>query len=137
MRTMASTSSTAARRTAARAMPHAYRTGGPPSWSTSADPRATGTLRHGNVCRVTDVRRAARPTARVLPWAALAVVYVLWGSTYLANRFVIASIPPLLGSGLRFLTGGALLAVLVLVLAGPRAFRMTRAQLDRKSTRLN
>ena len=37
-------------------------------------------------------------------------VYVLWGSTYLANRFVLPSVPPLLVGGFRFLVGGALLA---------------------------
>ena len=35
-----------------------------------------------------------------LPWIALTVVYVLWGSTYLANRFVLPSVPPLLVGGL-------------------------------------
>jgi len=70
-----------------------------------------------------------RPRAHTLPWIALGVVYVLWGSTYLANRFIIVSMPPLLASGLRFLTGGLLLGILVLVVAGPRTFAMTRAQL--------
>ena len=46
-----------------------------------------------------------------LPWIALGVVYVLWGSTYLANRFVLPSVPPLLVGGFRFLVGGVLLAV--------------------------
>jgi drug/metabolite transporter (DMT)-like permease len=66
---------------------------------------------------------------RALPWIALGVVYVLWGSTYLANRYIIVSMPPLLASGSRFLSGGLLLGVLVLVVAGPRAFALTRAQL--------
>jgi drug/metabolite transporter (DMT)-like permease len=65
----------------------------------------------------------------MLPWIALGVVYVLWGSTYLANRYIIVSMPPLLASGSRFLSGGLLLGVLVLVVAGPRAFALTRAQL--------
>jgi drug/metabolite transporter (DMT)-like permease len=69
-----------------------------------------------------------QPT-RTLPWAALGVVYVLWGSTYLANRYIILSMPPLLASGFRFMTGGLLLGVLVLVVAGPRTFALTRAQL--------
>jgi drug/metabolite transporter (DMT)-like permease len=68
-----------------------------------------------------------QPT-RTLPWVALGVVYVLWGSTYLANRYIILSMPPLLASGFRFMTGGLLLGVLVLVVAGPRTFALTRAQ---------
>lgn len=64
-----------------------------------------------------------------LPWVALGVVYVVWGSTYLANRFIIVSMPPLHASGFRFLTGGLLLGLLVLALRGPRTLRMTRAEL--------
>ncbi len=64
-----------------------------------------------------------------LPWIALTVVYVLWGSTYLANRFVLPSVPPLLVGGFRFLVGGALLAAVVRVVGGRSALRMTRAQL--------
>jgi drug/metabolite transporter (DMT)-like permease len=66
---------------------------------------------------------------RTVPWIALGVVYVLWGSTYLANRFIIVSMPPLLASGFRFMTGGVLLGILVLLFAGSRVFAMTRAQL--------
>jgi drug/metabolite transporter (DMT)-like permease len=60
---------------------------------------------------------------------ALGVVYVLWGSTYLANRFIIATVPPLLAGGVRFLVGGSMLVLVVLAVAGRRAFRMTRVQL--------
>jgi drug/metabolite transporter (DMT)-like permease len=76
------------------------------------------------------VTRTAAPSTRThpLPWIALGVVYVVWGSTYLANRFMLLSMPPLLGSGLRFATGGVLLATLVTVLGGPRRFRMTLPQ---------
>jgi drug/metabolite transporter (DMT)-like permease len=64
-----------------------------------------------------------------LPWIALGVVYVLWGTTYLANRFIVVDVPPLLVGGYRFLVGGALLAVVVLAVAGRAAFRMTVPQL--------
>lgn len=64
-----------------------------------------------------------------LVWAALGVVYVLWGSTYLANRLIIVDVRPLLLGGVRFLVGGALLALIVAAVAGRGAFRMTRAQL--------
>lgn len=62
------------------------------------------------------------------PWIALGVVYVLWGSTYLANRLLLVAIPPLFAGGVRFLVGGVLLITIVVVVAGPRALRMTRAQ---------
>ncbi|MDT7614938.1 MAG: hypothetical protein QOF00_2385 [Pseudonocardiales bacterium] len=63
-----------------------------------------------------------------MPWVALVAVYVLWGSTYLANRLIITTVPPLLAGGFRFLVGGTLLAVVVLAVAGRRAFRMNAAQ---------
>jgi drug/metabolite transporter (DMT)-like permease len=74
---------------------------------------------------VGDVKR----TAGMLPWAALGVVYVLWGSTYLGNRLIIASVPPLFTGGVRFLVGGVLLLTVVLVVAGRSALRMSWAQL--------
>ncbi len=42
-------------------------------------------------------------------WSALIVVYIIWGSTYLAIRYAVATIPPFLMAGVRFLiAGGAL-----------------------------
>jgi len=41
--------------------------------------------------------------------AAFAAVYVIWGSTYLAIRYAVDSIPPFLMAGSRFLVAGALL----------------------------
>ncbi len=43
--------------------------------------------------------------------AAFAAVYVVWGSTYLAIRFAIESIPPFLMMGARFLLAGGILYV--------------------------
>jgi drug/metabolite transporter (DMT)-like permease len=39
----------------------------------------------------------------------LAVVYVVFGSTYLAIRVMVETVPPLIGAGLRFLVAGVLL----------------------------
>ncbi|HEU5475044.1 MAG TPA: EamA family transporter [Actinophytocola sp.] len=64
-----------------------------------------------------------------LAWAALGVVYVVWGSTYLAIRFTVESMPPLLSGGLRFVLAGLVLTLAVLVLAGRGALRMSWAQL--------
>ena len=41
--------------------------------------------------------------------AAFAAVYLIWGSTYLAIRYAIQTIPPLVMASGRFLTGGAIL----------------------------
>jgi drug/metabolite transporter (DMT)-like permease len=47
------------------------------------------------------------PARFMLP-TALATVYVVWGSTYLAIRVMVETIPPLLGAGLRFVLAGAI-----------------------------
>ncbi len=44
-------------------------------------------------------------------WIALIAVYIVWGSTYLAIRFAIETIPPFLSAGLRFLVSGAILYI--------------------------
>src|SRR5512146_1200883 len=54
--------------------------------------------------------------------AAFFAIYVLWGSTYLAIRFAVESLPPLLMMGARHLTAGALLLGF-LFLRGERAPR--------------
>lgn len=43
-------------------------------------------------------------------WLALVSVYVIWGSTYLAIAYLVQTVPPFLGAGVRFLIAGSLLA---------------------------
>ena len=40
---------------------------------------------------------------KLLPWIALCVIYVVWGSTYLAIRIVVREVPPMAAASLRFL----------------------------------
>lgn len=47
--------------------------------------------------------------------AAFLALYFIWGSTYLANIFVLESLPPFLMVGLRFLIAGAILYAWLLV----------------------
>ena len=42
-------------------------------------------------------------------WAALATIYVVWGSTFLAIAVVVRDLPPFLAMGLRHLVAGSLL----------------------------
>jgi drug/metabolite transporter (DMT)-like permease len=72
------------------------------------------------------VSPAAAPAWKV--WTALWLVYVLWGSTYLAIAYVVETVPPLLGMGLRFGAAALLLAGFVAVRRGPSALRVTRRQ---------
>jgi drug/metabolite transporter (DMT)-like permease len=41
--------------------------------------------------------------------AALGAVYLIWGSTYLAIKYMVIGFPPLIGTGIRFLVAGAVL----------------------------
>lgn len=60
---------------------------------------------------------------------ALLGVYLIWGSTYLAMRFAIQAMPPLLMAGIRYLVaGGVMLVVLALLkrpMPSPRQWRHT------------
>ncbi len=42
-------------------------------------------------------------------WVALVIIYIVWGSTYLAIRFAVADLPPFFIAAVRFLTAGSLL----------------------------
>lgn len=42
-------------------------------------------------------------------WSALIAVWICWGSTYLAIRFAVETIPPFLMAGIRFLIAGSIL----------------------------
>jgi drug/metabolite transporter (DMT)-like permease len=54
--------------------------------------------------------RAARTPAGALPTAAaLLIVYVVWGSTYLAIAYMVDTMPPFLSAGVRYLTAGLLM----------------------------
>lgn len=54
------------------------------------------------------VRHVARPTTASLI-TAFAAIYLIWGSTYLAIRYAIETLPPLLMMGMRHLSAGVAL----------------------------
>lgn len=47
---------------------------------------------------------------RILPWISLAVIYVVWGSTYMAIRIVVREVPPMAAAAFRFLVAGIVMA---------------------------
>jgi drug/metabolite transporter (DMT)-like permease len=61
-------------------------------------------------------------------WLALATVYLVWGSTYLAIRVMVETVPPLLGAGLRFLLAGAVLYPFLVARRGRAAVRVPARQ---------
>jgi drug/metabolite transporter (DMT)-like permease len=60
-------------------------------------------------------------------WAALVVVYVVWGSTYFGIKIVVETMPPLLSAGARFLVAAGLLGA-ILALRGT-SVRISRSEL--------
>ena len=62
-----------------------------------------------------------------LVWTALGIVYVVWGSTYLAIRVMVETMPPLLSAGARFTVAGA--AMIAVLAARGRSVRLTKATL--------
>jgi drug/metabolite transporter (DMT)-like permease len=61
-------------------------------------------------------------------WAALAAVYLVWGSTYLAIGIAIESMPPMLSGGLRFLVAPLILGAVLVTRKGLTPYRMTKRE---------
>jgi drug/metabolite transporter (DMT)-like permease len=70
---------------------------------------------------------STRPSA-ALVWTALAIVYIVWGSTYLAIRITVETLPPFLSAGLRFGLSGLLLGAIIAIRSGPAALRVSGRQ---------
>jgi drug/metabolite transporter (DMT)-like permease len=62
--------------------------------------------------------------SRSYVWAALTTVYLVWGSTYLAIRVMVETVPPLLGAGLRFSLAGSVLLAWLIARGGVAAVRL-------------
>lgn len=71
---------------------------------------------------MTDSARIRASRAHIL--AAFASIYLIWGSTYLAIRYAVQTIPPFLMGGLRFLVSGALLYIWARYRGAPRPTRI-------------
>ena len=66
-----------------------------------------------NTCMTTQTL-LTRPSSAMIAFA-LAAVYLVWGSTYLAIRFALVSFPPFFQMGSRFVVAGALLMIFLLL----------------------
>jgi drug/metabolite transporter (DMT)-like permease len=62
-------------------------------------------------------------------WGALWTVYLVWGSTYLAIRVMVETMPPLLGSAARFVLAGAILLGFLAARRGVQAVTPSRVQI--------
>jgi drug/metabolite transporter (DMT)-like permease len=61
--------------------------------------------------------------------AGLLVIYLVWGSVYVAIRYVVADVPALLSIGVRYVVAGLLLATYVAARHGPSVLRARRRAL--------
>jgi drug/metabolite transporter (DMT)-like permease len=64
-----------------------------------------------------------------LVWLCLGIVYVVWGSTYLAIRVAVETMPPLLMGAARFTTAGLLLYAVARARGAPSVRTLSRAQI--------
>ena len=69
--------------------------------------------------------RTSEGTSRARLWTAFAALYIAWGSTYLAIRFALETLPPLLMAGARFLSAGTVLYAGARMLSEPTPARKT------------
>jgi drug/metabolite transporter (DMT)-like permease len=61
-------------------------------------------------------------------WLGLSIVYVVWGSTYLAIRVLVEDLPPMLSGGARFLLAG----LIMLAIVAARVPRSVLRSVDRR-----
>jgi drug/metabolite transporter (DMT)-like permease len=74
--------------------------------------------------------RISRPSdGNALVWLGLWTVYIVWGSTYLAIRVTVETLPPLLTAGVRFVVAGVIMFGVLAASRGLDAMRITRRQL--------
>ncbi|MDQ3450797.1 MAG: EamA family transporter [Actinomycetota bacterium] len=62
-------------------------------------------------------------------WSALVVVYIVWGSTYLAIRVAVEDMPPLLSASARFFTAALLMGTFLAIRSGPSVLRVRLREL--------
>ena len=65
-------------------------------------------------------QRGSMVSKEVMIIVALITVYILWGSTYLGMKIAVATIPPFLMAGVRFLIAGGILYIIGRVKGGKR-----------------
>ena len=66
----------------------------------------------------------SEPPSRIKLFFAFAAIYILWGSTYLAIRLAIHTIPPFLMAGSRLFTAGVILYAISARAGAPRPTRL-------------
>lgn len=76
----------------------------------------------------TDIRGVTEAPIRAI-MGPLIMLWIIWGSTYMGIALMVKSMPPILGSGFRFITASLVLGTIVLLVKGLRAFHVTGRQI--------
>ncbi len=71
---------------------------------------------------------APKPASPVLIWVAILILYVVWGSTYLAIRVAVETFPPFVMGAVRFSIAGAIMVVVALIASRGSVARPTLRQ---------
>jgi drug/metabolite transporter (DMT)-like permease len=69
-----------------------------------------------------------RSTSPIAIWAGIVVLYLVWGSTYLAIRVAVATIPAILLSVMRFIPAGVVLTTAIVVTSRGRLAKPSLVQ---------
>lgn len=70
-----------------------------------------------------------RAASAILIWTAIVILYVVWGSTYLAIRVAVETIPPFVMGAVRFATAGLVTLTAVAIVRRGAIARPTRREL--------
>lgn len=62
-------------------------------------------------------------------WGPLITLWIVWGTTYMGTSAMVQTMPPLVGSGARYLGAAAVLATLLVIFRGPGILQISRRQL--------
>jgi drug/metabolite transporter (DMT)-like permease len=89
-------------------------------------PTATGAARATAVPTAAPARHGP---SQAEVWAGLVFIYIVWGSTYLAIRIAVETIPPFLQAAMRFIPAGLLLFAFVAIRQRHLVRRPTRTEL--------
>ena len=73
--------------------------------------------------------RSPRAASAILIWTAIVILYVVWGSTYLAIRVAVETIPPFVMGAVRFATAGLVTLAAVAVVRRGAIVGPTRREL--------
>ncbi len=65
------------------------------------------------------------PAPAWLVWVALWIIYIVWGSTYLAIGYTVDTLPPLMSAGVRFVVAGLIVYLFLLARRGPKGVSIT------------